>query len=153
MPSAIDSEEIGESVRETALKWDTIQTARFRAGAPLDSTIHSLIASHFERAKDDPNFQYLTQYIADDRHSRSRKSVTLNLELRKAEREADMDRALALENSRRVALSLEPIESLEDLDEEERPDVQLDQAAGIATDLAVMREVPAEPAQTAQIRP
>ena len=153
LPSAIDSEEIGESVRETALEWDTIQTARFRAGAPLDSTIHSLIASHFERAKDDPNFQYLTQYIADDRHSRSRKSVTLNLELRKAEREADMDRALALENSRRVALSLEPIESLEDLDEEERPDVQLDQAAGIATDLAVMREVPAEPAQTAQIRP
>jgi hypothetical protein len=52
-----------------------------------------------------------------------------------------------------VALSLEPIESLEDLEDEDRPDVQLDQAANIVTDLAIMREVEAVPAQTAQIQP
>ena len=64
-----------------------------------------------------------------------------------------MERALGLENARRAALGLEQIESLEDIDEEERPDIQLDQAAGIVTDLAVMREVAGIPAQAAQVSP
>ena len=153
LPSPIDSDEIGESVRDSALPWDTIQTTRFRAGEPLDTTIHSLTVRHSERAKDDPNFQYLMRYIEDDREARSRTSMSLNIETRRAEREADLVRALDLENERRKALSLEPLESLEDLDDDELPDVQLDQAAGIVTDLAVMREVKAVPAQTAQIRP
>lgn len=153
LPSPIDSAEIGESVRESALEWDTIQTTRFRAGEPLDNTIHSLTVNHTERAKDDPNFQYLTRYIEDDRESRSRKSVSLNIDVRRSNREADLARALELENVRRQALSLEPVESLEDLDDEDRPDVQLDQATDIVTDLAVLREIEATPAQTAQIQP
>jgi carboxyl-terminal processing protease len=153
LPSPIDSEEIGESVRETALPWDTIQTTRFRAGDPLDTTIDSLTANHAERSKEDPNFRYLMRYIADDRHSKSRNTVSLSIDARRAERKEDLERALALENERRVALSLEPIESLEDLEDEDRPDVQLDQAADIVTDLAIMREVEAMPAQTAQIQP
>jgi len=153
LPSPIDSEEIGESVRDSALPWDTIQTTRFRAGDPLDNTIQSLTANHSQRAKDDPNFQYLMAFIEDDRESRSHTSVSLNIDGRRTDREEDLERALALENERRLALSLDPIESLEELDNEERPDVQLDQAAGIVTDLAVMREIGATPAQTAQIRP
>ena len=153
LPSPIDSEEIGESVRDSALPWDTIQTTRFRAGDPLDNTIQSLTANHSQRAKDDPNFQYLTAFIEEDRESRSHTSVSLNIDARRTGREEDLERALALENERRLALSLEPIESLEELDDEERPDVQLDQAAGIVTDLAVIREIGATPAQTAQIRP
>lgn len=153
LPSPIDSEEIGESVRDSALPWDTIHTTRFRAGDPLDNTIQSLTANHSHRAKDDPNFLYLMAYIEDDRESRSHTSVSLNIAGRRADREENLQRALNLENERRVALSLEPVESLEDLDDEERPDVQLDQAAGIVTDLAVMREIGAVPAQTAQIQP
>jgi carboxyl-terminal processing protease len=56
LPSPIDSAEIGESVRDSALPWDTIQTTRFRAGDPLDTTIHSLNANHSERAKEDASF-------------------------------------------------------------------------------------------------
>jgi carboxyl-terminal processing protease len=151
LPSPINSEEIGESVRDSALPWDTIQTTRFRAGEPLDSTIQSLTANHSERAKSDPNFQYLMQYIEEDRESRSRTAVSLNIEARRSEREADLDRALNLENERRQALSMEPLESLEDLEDGERPDVQLDQAVDIVTDLAVLREIEAAPAQTAQM--
>ena len=153
LPSPIDAERIGESTRDAALSDDTVQTTRFRAGEPLDSTIDSLIASHSERAKDDPNFQYLMQYIEDDRQTRSRKSVSLNLDTRREQREANMERALQRENERRLALGLEAIASLEDLDDEDRPDVQLDQAAAIVTDLALLREVEGLPAQTAQLRP
>ena len=52
-----------------------------------------------------------------------------------------------------MALNLEPIESLDDVEEDDIPDVLLDQAAGIVTDLAELREVNITPAQTAQVRP
>jgi len=153
LPSAIDSESIGESVRDSALPWDTIATTRFRAGQPLENTIQSLTANHSERSKDDPNFSYLTQFIEDERETRSRKSVSLSIESRRAERESQMNRALELENERRAALSLELIDSLEDLEEDDRPDIQLDQAAGIVTDLALLREIEAAPERTAQAIP
>jgi carboxyl-terminal processing protease len=153
LPSPIDADQIGESVRETALPWDTIQTTRFRAGAPLDNTIQSLTVNHSARAKEDPNYQYLTQFIEEDRESRSQITVSLNIESRREQREANLERALKLENQRRSALNLEPIESLEDLEDEDRPDVQLDQAAGIVTDLAVLREIQTVPPQTARIAP
>jgi carboxyl-terminal processing protease len=153
LPSAIDSESVGESVRDSALPWDTIATTRFRAGQPLENTIQSLTANHTERSKEDPNFNYLTQFIEDDRETRSRKSVSLNIESRRAERASQMERALELENERRAALSLEPIDSLEDLQEDDRPDIQLDQAAGIVTDLALLREIEAVPERTAQAIP
>ncbi len=153
LPSAIDAEQVGESVRETALPWDTITTTRFRAGKPLDTTIASLTSSYQERAKDDPNFRYMVDGIRDLEESRARKTVSLNIETRKQEREDDMKRALARENERRAALGLEALESLEDADDDDRPDVLLDQAADIATDLALMREVSGSQEHTAQLRP
>jgi carboxyl-terminal processing protease len=153
LPSAIDAESVGESVRDSALPWDTIATTRFRAGQPLENTIETLTANYSERSKDDPNFNYLTQFVEDDHETRSRKSVSLNIDSRRAERESQMERALELENERRAALSLEPIGSLEDLEDEDRPDIQLDQAAGIVTDLALLREIAAVPERTAQAIP
>jgi carboxyl-terminal processing protease len=152
LPSLIDTEQFGESVRDSALPWDTIQTTRFRAGEPLDSTIESLTANQLERAKTDPNFQYLLDRTRDAEEARLRKTVSLHYEQRLTEREDDMARELERENERRMALSLEPLESLEDLDEEDLPDVLLDQAAGIAADLAELREMQRIPAQTAQNR-
>ncbi len=152
LPSLIDIEQFGESVRDSALPWDTIQTTRFRAGEPLDSTIESLTASQMERAKTDPNFQYLVDRTRDAEEARLRKTVSLNYEFRLEEREDELARELKRENERRAALDLEPLESLEDLDEEDLPDVLLDQAADIAADLAEMRELQRIPAQTAQNR-
>jgi carboxyl-terminal processing protease len=153
LPSPIDAKLIGESVRDSALPWDTIPTARFRAGEPLDRTIDSLIASHSERAKDDPNFQYLTRFVEDDRENRAQKALSLSIDVRRKQRETSMARALQRENERRAALGLDAIDSLEELEADERPDVQLDQAAGIVTDLALMREVQSIPAQTARVTP
>lgn len=153
LPSLIDTEEFGESVRDSALPWDTIQTTRFRAGEPLDSTIESLTASQQERAKSDPNFQYLIDRSKEAEEVRARTTVSLNYEARLEEREEQIARELARENERRMALNLEALESLEDLEAEDLPDVLLDQAAGIATDLAELREVEATPSQTAQVRP
>lgn len=153
LPSGIDTELVGESVRDSALPWDTVQTTRFRAGRPLDSTIESLTANHAERAKADPNFQYQVAMIRAAEEVRSQKTISLNIEARRAERQSDLDNRLKRENDRRLALNLEPIESLDDVVIDDLPDVLLDQAAGIAADLATIRQIPPKPERTAQVKP
>jgi carboxyl-terminal processing protease len=153
LPSEIDATVVGESVRDSALPWDTIRTARFRAGAPLDGTILSLTANHLSRSQNDPDYRYLLDDIQYVSEIRARDSVSLQLEARKREREEELDRRLARENERRAALNMEPLPSVEALDDLEEPDVHLDQAAAIVTDLAELREIETTtPAQTAQIR-
>ncbi len=151
LPSHIDAEVVGESVRESALPWDTIRTTKFRAGDPLDTTINTLTASHISRSKDDPDFQYLVEGIRDIEEVRARKTVALNIDKRREEREESMARRLERENARRAALQLEPLASMEELEDTEIPDVQLDQAAGIVTDMAELSAIEAAPTQTARI--
>jgi carboxyl-terminal processing protease len=151
LPSHINAELIGESVRDSALPWDRIATTRFRAGRPLDGTIESLSTSYQQRAKDDPNFRYQLDMIRAAEEITSRKTLSLNMEQRRAEREQDLQRRLERENERRAALDLEPVESLDDISDEDIPDILLDQAAAIVADLAQIREI-SEPERTAAIR-
>jgi len=152
LPSHIDAKLIGESVRDSALPWDTVQTTRFRAGKPLEGMIESLTAAYTERSKDDPNFQFQLETIRAAEKIRSQKTISLNMKARRAEHEEDLQRRLDLENERRVALGIEPIESLDDIEDDDFPDIQLDQAAGIVADLATMREVTTETPRTAQVQ-
>jgi carboxyl-terminal processing protease len=141
LPSHINAELIGESVRDSALPWDTIPTARFRAGKPLDGTIASLTSSYEKRAKDDPNYRYQVNMIEAAEEITARKTVSLSMEARRKEREDELQRRLDRENERRAALGLEALASLDDAEDDDIPDISLDQAAGIVTDLAQMREV------------
>jgi carboxyl-terminal processing protease len=127
LPSHIDATIVGESVRESALS-----------------------ASHMERSQGDPDFLYLVEGIRDIEEVRAKKTVSLNMEMRLEEREDGMNRRLERENARRAALQLEPIATIEELEGLDAPDVHLDQAAAIVTDLAQLREVGAAPTQTAR---
>jgi carboxyl-terminal processing protease len=150
LPSPIDATVVGESVRDSALPWDTIRTTQFRAGTPLEPTINSLTASHVSRAKDDPDFQYLLEGIRDVEELRLRKTMSLNMEQRRLEREEGIANRLKRENQRRAALELEPLATVEELETAEGPDVQLDQAADIVADLAAIRKIKDKPVQTAR---
>ena len=149
LPSVIDASVVGESARETALPWDEIRTTRFEPGQPLDRAISALTANHLSRSKSDPDYQYLLEDVQDATEIRARKVVSLNLEARRTEREAEQNRRLERENSRRAALGLEPIADTEALEDLEEPDVQLDQAAAIITDLVELRQLDTLPAQKA----
>ena len=151
LPSNIDTEIVGESARENALPWDTVKTTRFSAGTPLGTTIESLTANHVERSKGDPNYQYQVNRIQASKEIRDQKTVSLNIDTRRAKREQQLADALKRENERRTALQLELLESLDDIDDEDVPDVQLDQAAKIVTDMATILELTTTPAQTAKV--
>jgi len=152
LPSHIDAETVGESVRESALPWDTIRTTNFKAGEPLDSAIASLNSQYIERVKTDPDYQYLVDGIQQIEESRLRKSVSLNFDVRQLERTSDLERQLLRENNRREGLGLETVATNEDIDSDLIPDVNLDKTAEIVTDMAVERgREPVRAAHTAQV--
>ncbi|MDH3458604.1 MAG: carboxy terminal-processing peptidase, partial [Gemmatimonadota bacterium] len=136
LPSLVDTDTVGESTRETALPWDRIDPTGYRADSTLDSAIQMLESRHFERASHDPDFNYLLSDIEAIDDLRNRETVSLNLTERQAARDALEQKQLARENARRVALGLAPIESIEELDREENPDILLDQATRVVADMA-----------------
>lgn len=140
VPSPVDSHMVGESSRKTALPWDQIRPTRFTPEGELDDAILMLTEEHGRRRAADPDFRFLMGDIEAIDERRSRKSVSLNIDARREEnRRFDAER-LARENERRVALGLEPLPSLEALEEQDGPDVLLREAAAVVADLAAVPE-------------
>ena len=111
------SEEIGESALPTALAWDTIEPTYYRPYADLNPLLPALIARHDERLSTDPDFVYIRAQIAKGLEDRDNNRITLNEEKLLAERNANDAWRLELENVRRVAKGLEPLATIDELDE------------------------------------
>ena len=67
-------------------------------------------------------------------HLRSQRDLSLNLEKRRAERDAIDAERLKRENARRAARGLEPLANISALNDAEAPDAVLDEAVEIAAD-------------------
>ncbi|HEY0964117.1 MAG TPA: carboxy terminal-processing peptidase [Pseudomonadales bacterium] len=111
------SDEIGESALPTALPWDTIEPSYYRAYASFEPLLPELVRRHDERLSTDPDFVYIRAQIAKAIEQRDDNRITLNEEKLLAERAADDAWRLDTENARRVAKGLEPLASVDDLDE------------------------------------
>ncbi len=134
-PSLVDPELIGESSLDNALPWDTVREVQYRTYGQPRQYLETLRARHDERAEQQPNFRYLEQ--RSELASKLREqhtSVSLNREQRQQEVEAREAEQLALENQRRRALGLEPLESWVDArDEEESDEEPVDRAQVLET--------------------
>ena len=140
VPSPVDTHMVGESSRKTALPWDQIRATRFTAQGELDEAIDLLSTEHSRRRAADPDFRFLMGDIEAIDERRNRKSVSLNLATRRAENERFDAERLARENERRAALGLDPVASLEALEQQDGPDVLLREAAAVVADLAAVPE-------------
>lgn len=152
LASAIDPEQIGESSQETAMPWDQISPTNFRAGdSALSDELPTLTQRHITRAANDKAYQEFLGEIDAFNEARARKSVSLNLAVRKAERdtrkaEDDEDgTGLSPEvpadltdsgTDPEVSLAHGQVMLNEETDgDEEEPDVILDEAAQIVVDM------------------
>lgn len=136
LPSAIDTDKVGESSRDRALPWDQIPATRFQAREPLDVAIAALARTEKSEQATDPDMRYLQADIAANENLRRQRSVSLNLEDRKRERETLKNEQLARENARRAAVGLPAVASVEDLKPEDQPDALRNAAARMASALA-----------------
>ncbi|HEY6643762.1 carboxy terminal-processing peptidase [Povalibacter sp.] len=136
MPTAISTEEVGESTRESALPWDRIRPVEFGREAQLTQAVATLEQSHQRRIAEDADFVSLLGDLDSFEKVRSQKKVSLSLQKRIAEREAQEAERLARENKRRAAHGLAPVAKMADLNPTDTPDPTLAEAAEIAADMS-----------------
>ena len=142
LPSVISTTEVGESTRDRALPWDRIKPVPFEAYKTLAATIPVLSKRHEARLHEDPDLVALTGEVKNFESVRNDKTISLNLEKRKAEREQQEKDRLALINARRAAHNEPAIESLEKLDTDQEPDANLGESAHIVADLISLGSPP-----------
>ena len=111
-PSLFDPEEIGESALDNALAWDQIAPARFNRYRDYGAIIPMLTTLHEKRAANDPDYLYLQDRAAIAQEARTITALPLQEAGRLAMRDDQESKALIIENKRRVAKGLAPLEDL-----------------------------------------
>lgn len=119
-PEMYSAEDFGESAQKTALPWDKINPAPFIPLADLSSVKQYLKNLHESRMKTSEEYKFMLDDIAEFSSKRSEKTVPLNEEKLKAERENDRKIELERYNKRRVLMGLSAIEKLEDKPKDEK---------------------------------
>jgi carboxyl-terminal processing protease len=99
-PATLDAADYGESTYDNALPWKKIAAADYRPVGSVARMLPMLISRHEARIEDDAEFAFLREDIAQYRKTRERKSVSLNLAKREAERKADEERIAARAKAR-----------------------------------------------------
>jgi carboxyl-terminal processing protease len=136
LPSVIDPQEFGESAQDTALPWDQISGTPHASVRVARTLMPALTKQHERRAEHDRIYSLFLADLAEARKAREQTTVSLNLETRLAEKAREQAERLARENARRVARSLKPLESLDELSAAKDPDqdVLLQESAEILAD-------------------
>ena len=111
-PSLFDPEEIGESALDNALAWDQIAPARFNRYHDFGAIIPMLTTLHQKRAANDPDYLYLQDRAVIAQEARTITALPLQEAGRLAMRDDQESKALMIENKRRVAKGLAPLEDL-----------------------------------------
>ena len=112
-PSLFDPTQIGESALDNALAWDQIAPARFNRYNDYRSILPTLTRLHQKRAANDPDYLYLEERVAMAQEAREITALPLMQSGRLAMRDGQEEKALVIENKRRVAKGLEPLASLD----------------------------------------
>jgi len=117
LPSTWDIEESGESSLESALPWDQISPTPFRKFKLDRNILDRLKVAHEKRMLSSPDLQYILNIRKRYDEQQEKKSISINLDTRRAEK---LDRqlwVLATENQRRAAQNIEIFKTFEDLEE------------------------------------
>ena len=121
-PSLHDIEKIGESEQDNALPWDRIHRVPHQTQDHLTPYVAPLTASHLKRRNADPDFASLVERIKMSDDWEMDKSLSLNLEQRRARSKRWDIGLFESENKRLVAKGKEPFADLaawKDNDEED----------------------------------
>jgi len=108
-PSLIPLDKYGEDTDPSALPFDIIAKSDYAKVSDLSTVIPSLKKMHDQRITTSASYKAFEQTIADYRKSEKQKTVTLNEQELKKQRDEDEAKTLARDNSLRVALGYKPL--------------------------------------------
>ncbi|NLQ16060.1 carboxy terminal-processing peptidase [Marinomonas sp. M1K-6] len=116
-PSLIDKDTIGESALDNPLPWDKIHETRYPVYWNIPAYLPVLEPRHEARMAKDPNFVAINGQINEFKElAESYKALSLKESTRIQQREDSKKRELERENTRRQALGLETLASVEDIE-------------------------------------
>ncbi len=138
-PSTYSAEEFGESSQPSALPWDQIKAAMFTPYGNIKKYIPELEKKHEMRIKDSPLFQDLIADTRENKELLDKKSVSLNLDERKKEKEEEADKRLARENELRKKEGLKLLKKGEVPENTQNAkDAELEESGYILSDYILM---------------
>jgi carboxyl-terminal processing protease len=151
-PTSVGSEEYGESSFDNALPYTEIDALDYTPASKLSQLSDALATRHVGRASSDEELRLYFEEIEEYRAEREKRTISLNLAVRKAERAAQERREAARaerlaaidaaykEQRPRLDDGLNPGEAgsrfsaVDDDEDEDRPDVLLTEAARVLSD-------------------
>lgn len=140
-PSMLDENSVGESALDNPLAWDKILETRYPVYWDIPNFLPELDERHQKRMDQDPNFIALNEQLEQIREQSDRFSaISLNENDRIKQREESEETQLNRENTRREALGLELITSLDDINDEEAEDIYSQEASEILLDFIGMNQ-------------
>jgi len=134
-PTAIDSDAQGERGLDNALPWAEVPATGFTAWSDQKPDYARTLAQHESRYRVNPSFELLLDELKSQRDARAQRLVTLVESVRKQEiKEQDTDREERLVLYRKAFGASASDEGGSD-QEEDFPDVVLDEAANVLGDI------------------
>ncbi|MFT7186046.1 MAG: carboxyl-terminal processing protease [Pseudohongiellaceae bacterium] len=114
VPALIDKTKVGEDSLEHALKWDSIQSAKFKNLNYITGVSETLTEKHMKRIVLQPEYNILLEEIALLETQRARDRVTLNKKERELENITFDKAQLTIINKRRALDKLASFKSIDD---------------------------------------
>ena len=134
-PTSLDSDAQGERGLDNALPWAEVPAARYKSWPEKNTNYALAQARHEARYSENPSFKLLIDELDSQRESRAQSDVTLVEESRKQQiLEQTTDRE-EREELFRKAFGFSSSDDDDDEDGEEFPDIILNEAANVLSDL------------------
>ncbi len=139
-PSAVNSQEVGESAQPFALSWDEIRSLNYRSSSVIDSLLPLLYQNHTRRIAQDQAFQVLLADVDAARQSRQQTEVSLLQSVRELQHQQTQQERLERRNRWRALQGLPKLTESElgVTQDTERPDPLLDESVRIVADLVTL---------------
>jgi carboxyl-terminal processing protease len=133
-PSVIPLDKYGEDTEPSAMPFDIIAKTDYTKVGDFTAVIPQLTKQHDQRMSSSDSYKYLMQDIADFSKRENEKSVVLNEQDLKKERDADEAKNFERDNLKRVAMGLSPLKKGETKPRHEDFDFLKIEAGQILTD-------------------
>jgi carboxyl-terminal processing protease len=133
-PSTIPLDKYGEDTEPSALPFDMIAKSTFIKAGDLTPAIPALTKLHEQRMATSASYKYLLEDLSDYKKRQSEKSVSLNEQVLKEQRDSDEKKGFERNNQRRAALGLPALKKGETRPKNEDLDFLKMEAGQILTD-------------------
>jgi carboxyl-terminal processing protease len=133
-PSLIPLDKYGEDTEPSAMPWDTIARSNYTRVGSFNNVVPVLTKLHDERTKNSAGYKYLLGVIDDYKKKDAEKSVSLDEQKLKKQRDDEEQKSLDQDNIVRTSLGLPALKKGQTKPKNEDLDILKKEAGQILTD-------------------